>query len=110
MAAGLRTDRAEPMRVAIPHNHPRAEVRSRVKARSHEIADFIPGGLATVTTDWPSDDRMALYVSAMGQRIDGAIDISDTEMVITIDLPPALSFVESMIHGTMEEKGRKLLR
>lgn len=98
------------MRVAIPHSLPPAEVCSRIKARSHEIADFIPGGLATVSTDWPSDDRMALYVSAMGQRIDGTIDITDSEMVITIDLPPALSFVEGMIRGTMEDKGRKLLR
>lgn len=43
------------MRVPIPHDLPREEVRRRLSSRSHEIARFIPGGMAQVTTDWPNE-------------------------------------------------------
>ena len=97
------------MRVAIPHTLGKAEVRQRLKSRTHEIADFIPGGLADVTTDWPSEDQLDLNVRAMGQGIDGTIVIEEGQVVFTVNLPPALSFVEPMIKGAIEAKGRKLL-
>jgi len=46
------------MEVAIPHQLGRDEVRSRMRARSHMIADGIPGGMAQVNTGWPTEDRM----------------------------------------------------
>lgn len=97
------------MRVVIPHNLERAEVRGRLKARSHEIADFVPIPLATVTTDWPEDDRMTLAVRGMGQTIAGAVEIGEREVVFTVELPPALAFVEPLLQGAIEQKGRKLL-
>ena len=97
------------MRVAIPHTLGKAEVRQRLKSRTHEIADFIPGGLADVTTGWPSEDQLDLNVRAMGQGIDGTIVIEEGQVVFTVNLPPALSFVEPMIKGAIEAKGRKLL-
>ena len=97
------------MRVAIPHTLGKAEVRQRLKSRTHEIADFIPGGLADVTTGWPSEDQLDLNVQAMGQGIDGTIVIEEGQVVFTVNLPPALSFVEPMIKGAIEAKGRKLL-
>ena len=97
------------MRVAIPHTLGKAEVRQRLKSRTHEIADFIPGGLADVTTGWPSEDQLDLNVQAMGQGIDGTIVIEDGQVVFTVNLPPALGFVEPMIKGAIEAKGRKLL-
>jgi hypothetical protein len=45
----------------------------------------------------------------MGQQITGSIDIQDHELVFTIILPPALSFVEPMVERAIAEKGRKLL-
>ena len=40
------------MRVALPHDLDKATVRERLRSRSHEIADHIPGGMAEVTTRW----------------------------------------------------------
>lgn len=97
------------MRVAIPHNLGRDEVRRRIKGRTHEIADFLPGGLAQVTTTWPREDRLDLNIAAMGQQITGTIDIQDRELVFTIILPPALAFVEPIVERAIAEKGRKLL-
>ena len=97
------------MRVVIPHSLEREEVRRRLHSRTGEIANFMPGGMAEVTVGWPSEDRMSLGVGALGQSIDGTIDIEEGRVVFTIALPPALSFVEPMIQGAIEKNGRKLL-
>lgn len=97
------------MRVPIPHQLPKEEVRHRLSSRSHEIADFIPGGMAQVTTDWPDEDTMTLGVRAMGQGINGRVLIEDRQVVFEIDLPPALAFVEPMVAGAIRQQGTKLL-
>jgi hypothetical protein len=97
------------MRVAIPHDLPRETVRHRLRSRSHEMGDHIPGGMAKVDTAWPSEDRMTMRVSAMGQNLDGHVDIEEGQLVFEIDLPPALAFVEPMIAGAVRQQGQKLL-
>ena len=97
------------MRDAIPHDLPRETVRERLRSRSHEMGDHIPGGMAKVDTSWPSEDRMAMRVSAMGQNLDGRVDIEEGQLVFEIDLPPALAFVEPMIAGAVRQQGQKLL-
>lgn len=97
------------MRVAIPHDLGREEVRRRLKERSHEIADHIPGGMAQVATDWTGDDTMQINVSAMGQDLRGNVSVEDTELVFEIALPLALSFVEPIISSAVRQQGQKML-
>lgn len=96
------------MRIAVPHAIGKDEARRRVRERSGEIANFIPG-FASVKTTWSGDDRMDLTVGAMGQELTGTIEIGETEVAFTVELPAALSFVEPMIRSQIEAKGRKLL-
>lgn len=97
------------MRVALPHDLGKDEVRRRLKERSHEIADYIPGGIADVDTTWRGEDRMELGVSAMGQHITGDIEVYDKEVVFQIKLPPALSFVRPVIESAIRSNGTKML-
>ncbi|WP_375289155.1 polyhydroxyalkanoic acid system family protein [Qipengyuania sp.] len=97
------------MRVPISHDLPKEEVRRRLSSRTHEIANFVPGGMADVTTSWPDEDTMQLGVRAMGQGIEGRVLIEDHQVVFEIDLPPALSFVEPMVAGAIRKQGTKLL-
>ena len=97
------------MRVPLPHSLGKEEVRRRLKARSHEIGDAVPGGMAEITTSWPNEDCMALDIDAMGNRISAQVEIEETQVVFEIDLPPALSFVEPIIAGAIRKKGQKLL-
>lgn len=97
------------MRVALPHDLGREEVRRRLKERSHEIADYMPGGMGEVETDWIDEDRMALMVSAMGQNITGHIDIEDNQVIFEIKLPGILSFVEPMIEKAIRKDAAKML-
>lgn len=97
------------MRVPIAHDLPKEEVRRRLRERSHEIADFIPGGMAQVETGWPDEDRMTLGVRAMGQGIDGQVIIEERQVIFEVNLPPALSFVEPMVAGAIRDQGQKML-
>lgn len=97
------------MRVPIPHQLGKDEVRRRLKSREHEIAGFVPGGMAEVATAWPDDDTMHLTVKAMGQGINGQIIIEDAQVIFEVNLPPALSFVEPMVANAIRSKGHKML-
>lgn len=97
------------MRVPIAHSLGKEEALRRLHARSGEIEKMLPGG-GKVAVTWPREDRMALGVSAMGSRLDAAVDVSETEIVIELALPGALKFVEPMIRGAIEQNGRKLLK
>lgn len=96
------------MRIAFPHSLSRDEVRQRIKARQDEIAGFLPA-MASVSTSWPSEDRMDLALNVMGKAFSGAIEIAEAELAFEFDLPPALAFAEPMIRSAIEPKARKLL-
>ncbi len=97
------------MEVAIPHSLGKHEVRERLRTRGHLIGEGIPGGMAEVQTAWPSADRMALAVSALGQTVNAYVDIEDTRVVFVVDVPPALGFVKPIIEGAIRQQGQKLL-
>lgn len=97
------------MRVAIPHQLDRAEVRRRLSQNSHQMGDAIPGGMADITTSWPSEDRMNMAISAMGQSMDGHVDIEDSQVVFEIELPMALSFVQPIVENAIRQQGQALL-
>jgi len=97
------------MRVPIPHQLGKDEARRRLKTRIHELGGHLPGGMAEVTTTWPSEDRMTMHVSAMGQQLDGHVDVEDTQVVFQVVLPAALSFVEPIIEKALRKGGQKLL-
>lgn len=97
------------MRVSVPHSLPREEVRRRLRERTGEITDHIPFPGATVESDWVSEDRLALVVGAMGQSIQGHVDVEDNQMVFEVDLPMMLSFVEPIIAKGFREQGTKML-
>ena len=97
------------MQVPIPHNLGREEARRRLQANGHKMADSFPAGMAQVETSWPSEDRMALSIQAMGQAVVGRIDIEDTQVVLNVDLPPALGFIEPIIAGAIKQSGQKML-
>lgn len=97
------------MRVAVPHNLPREEVRRRLREQGGGLASHIPGGMAQVTSSWTNEDTMRLSVAAMGTSVDGDVLIEDRQVVFNVTLPPALSFFEPVVAKAVEANGRKLL-
>lgn len=97
------------MEVAIPHALGKDTARERLRTRGHLIGEHIPGGVADVTTAWPSEDRMTMAVTAMGQTLNAHVDIEDRQVVFVVDLPPALGFIQPIIEGAIRSQGEKLL-
>lgn len=97
------------MRVRLPHDLPKEEVRRRMRAHSDEIAGFFPPGLAKVTTGWPHDDRMDITAEVMGMRIPGGVDVGEGEVVITMDLPLLLSVMKGPLEAAVKKEGGRLL-
>ena len=98
------------MRVAIPHDLGKAEVRRRLTSRTPDLAGFIPGGLAKVDHEWIDEDHMRLTVGAMGHSIVSRLDVEEHQVVVNVDLPPQLAFVGAAIEGAIRDKATKLLR
>lgn len=97
------------MRVTIPHSLGRDEARRRLKDNIGSLSGFMPGGLAQVAATWPDENTMAMTITAMGQTMEGRILVEESQALVEVVLPPALSFVEPMIQGAIEKSGRKLL-
>lgn len=98
------------MKVRLPHSLTREEVRRRLEARNSEIVDYFPAGMASMETRWNGDDRMNFTVAIAGQRINGAVDIADDHVVIEVDLPLMLSFLEGTIERSVRKEGTRLLQ
>jgi hypothetical protein len=97
------------MRVVIPHNLGKATARERLRTNSHNMGSAIPGGMGQVETSWPSEDTMNMTVRAMGQELNGNVEIEDNQVVFNMILPPALSFVEPIVQGAIQQTGQQLL-
>lgn len=98
-----------PVHVAIPHTLGKDEARRRLKSRIGELPGHIPGGVATVSSEWPGDDTMQLNVAAMGQDVKAKIVVLDNALDVTIDLPPMLGFLGDIIRKAVAAKGSALL-
>jgi hypothetical protein len=97
------------MRVTLPHDLPKDEVRRRMRAHSDEISGFFPPGLARVTTNWPNEDRMNITAEVMGMTIPGGVDVRDGEVVISMDLPLLLSVMKGPLEAAVKKEGGRLL-
>ncbi|AUX68825.1 hypothetical protein CHX26_04250 [Porphyrobacter sp. HT-58-2] len=97
------------MRVTLPHDLPKDEVRRRMRAHADEIAGFFPPGLANVTTGWPNEDRMDITAEVMGMSIPGGVDVRDGEVIITMNLPMLLSVMKGPLEAAVKKEGGRLL-
>lgn len=97
------------MRVTLPHNLTKDEVRRRMHKHAGEIGNFFPAGLARVTTDWPSEDRMTILAEVMGQTIPGGVEVRDADVVIEMDLPLLFSVMKGPLEAAVKKEGGRLL-
>ncbi|MEL6876713.1 MAG: polyhydroxyalkanoic acid system family protein [Pseudomonadota bacterium] len=97
------------MRIALPHQLGREEVRRRMHENADKIGSYFPEGTATVETSWPNEDQMDLLVKAWGQRVDGFVEIEEEQVIIEFSLPAILSIAKPLIEKAIRKEGGKLL-
>lgn len=98
-----------PTIIEIPHRLGKEEARRRMKARIGELPAHIPGGVAEVQADWPSEDRMALAVKALGQSVSATLDVEESVIRVVLVLPPMLGLFAGKIADIVRQKGSTLL-
>jgi len=85
---------------------------ARASGYGHALASWaghMPGGLGEVHASWPSEDEMALEISAMGQSIPARLEIMEEVVRVHISLPPMLAYFSGIIGAAVRDQGTKLL-
>ena len=97
------------MKVRLPHQLEKAEIRRRLEERKDEIVDYFPEGMASLDSRWKGEDHMDFVVGIAGQRINGSVDIADDHVVIDVNLPLILSFIGKKVEESVRKEGTRLL-
>ena len=98
----------QPIVVNLPHKLGAEEAKRRMRGGIGKLKDHVPGGAAEVTSRWDGD-RMYLNVKAMGQEVDGHVDVEETKVRLELVLPAFLALFASKIEGLLRKKGGELL-
>lgn len=96
-----------PISVDLPHHLGAAEAKRRIAGNMDKLAGHLPPG-AEVVPAWQGD-RLALDVGALGQRIGASIDVQETVVRVTVNLPPALAFFGKAIEAGLRKAGPAML-
>ena len=98
---------SNPLTVDLPHKLGAEEARRRIERNVGKLTDHIPGG-AQVGSRW-TGNRLDLDIGAMGQQVAAQIDIQESLVRLTINLPPALAFFGGMIEPLIRSQGATML-
>jgi hypothetical protein len=98
-----------PVVIDVPHKLGQAAARERLKSRIGELGGHMPGGVGQVRHSWPSENEMALEISAMGQTIPAKLEVLDNFVRVHISLPPMLAYFSGIIGAAVRDQGTKLL-
>jgi hypothetical protein len=82
----------DPITVDIPHKLGLAAARAKIEKGIGKFASFVPGGAVTE------------------QRVASRLDVMETRVHATFDLPPMLRLFAGKIHDKLTESGKKLLK
>lgn len=99
---------ATPLTISIPHELGRAEARRRIEDGFAKAVQQLPGSGAT-TERWDGD-RMTFGIAAMGQSLNGGIDVQDSVVTIEVELPGILGLVAGSLKGHLQKAGQLLLQ
>ena len=98
-----------PVTIDVPHKLGRTGARARLKSRIGELGGHMPGGVGRIRSSWPSEDEIALEISAMGQTIPASLEILDSIVRVHVSLPAMLAFFTGVISAAVRDQGTKLL-
>ena len=97
----------KPVVIDLPHSLGVEEAKRRMQRGVGKLSNHIPGG-AQVDSRW-EEDRMHLRVRAMGQAINGTIDVQDTKVRLELMLPAFLAMFAGKIEGLLRGKAAEVL-
>lgn len=97
------------MRIAVPHHTTRANARKIVEKKIDGLLAQFSHHADEVEHDW-SGDTLHFKGKARGFTIEGAMEITDSEVVIDGKLPLLARPFESRIRQTVEREAASMFR
>lgn len=100
---------SRPVSISISHDLGKAEARRRLEEGVDQFARQVMGsGLARVEHTWDGD-KLRFMATAIGQTINGRLDVLEDAVRIEIDLPNLLAGMAGRISGRLRKQGQLLL-
>jgi hypothetical protein len=96
-----------PISVDLPHRLGAEEAKRRIASNVGGLTAHLPSG-AQVRSQWEGD-HMRLGVAVMGQEIDASLDVRESLVRVTVNLPPALAFFGKAIEAGLRRSAPQLL-
>lgn len=95
--------------ITIPHQLGKAEARSRIANGFGQLeAQMAAASVSNVRQAW-SGDRLNFSAQAMGQTLNGGIDVGEQDVRIEVELPGLLGMFAGKIAGKLRQQGTLLL-
>ena len=99
---------SKPLVVSIPHNLGRAEAARRLQTGVQQMKSQFGDKIASVEETW-TGDRMDFKVGAMGQTVNGNLEVSEDQVRVELHLPWILAMVAEKAKGFIRKQGTLML-
>lgn len=99
---------SKPLIVSIPHNLGKAEATRRLHGGLTSLKSQFGDKIASIDESWDGD-RMAFRVGAMGQAIDGHLDVMEDQVRVEVRLPWILAMVAEKARSFIQKQGTLML-
>lgn len=99
---------AETVSVTIPHRLTRAEARQRLEDGFARVTNQMAGKAVALEQNW-TGDHLDFVARVMGQAITGRIDVEDTAVQLSVDLPWLLASMANVFVGRLKKETTLLL-
>ena len=98
---------AKPVTITISHELGAQTAKSRIDGGFQKVGDKLGFGVK-LNQRW-EDDVMHFDARAMGQTIEGTVEVLETSAVITVMLPMLLAGMAETIKGKLQKESTVLL-
>ena len=98
----------KPLVVSIPHNLGKGEATRRLRGGLTRLKSQFGDKVAKVDEAW-NGDRMSFTVGAMGQTINGHVDVFDDQVRVEVQLPWLLAMVAEKAKNFIQKQGTLML-
>jgi len=98
----------KPLIVSIPHSLGKAEAARRLQAGVGQMKHQFAGQIASFDEQWQAD-RMSFKVGAMGQTVNGHLDVQDDAVRVEVHLPWILAMVAEKAKHFISRQGTLML-
>jgi hypothetical protein len=103
------SERVPKMNVTVPHQLGRADALQRLKSLLSDMKQQYGDKVTDLQENW-TDAGGTFSFKAMGFKLSGKLNVTDTEMQLDGDLPWAAKPFQGTVETTIRERAERLLK